>query len=111
MKTKDPFIFIGEFRITNEETIKKASRFSLSCTCESHLPIKFREESLNRLIIENGVVPAARAPNKLVSLGKAMSGAPIISGINQFPNPPIITSITRKKIITKAWAVTITLYS
>ena len=109
MKTKDPFIFIGEFRITNEETIKKASRFSLSCTCESHLPIKFREESLNRLIIENGVVPAARAPNKLVNLGKAMSGAP--SGTNQFPNPPIITSITRKKIITKVWAVTITLYS
>ena len=71
------------------------------------MSIKFREESLNRLIIENGVVPAARAPNKLVkllNLGKAMSGAPIISGTNQFPNPPIITSITRKKIITKVWA-------
>ena len=28
-----------------------------------------------------------------------------------FRSPPIITGITRKKIITKAWAVTITLYN
>lgn len=41
--------------------------------------------------------------------GKAMSGAPIISGTSQFPNPPIMIGITMKKIITKAWAVTITL--
>lgn len=41
--------------------------------------------------------------------GNAMSGAPIMSGTNQFPNPPIIIGITMKKIITKAWAVTITL--
>lgn len=41
--------------------------------------------------------------------GNAMSGAPIISGINQFPKPPIMIGMTIKKIITKAWAVTITL--
>jgi len=41
--------------------------------------------------------------------GKAISGAPIIIGTNQFPNPPIIMGITIKKIIIKAWAVTITL--
>lgn len=41
--------------------------------------------------------------------GNAMSGAPIISGTSQFPNPPIMIGITMKKIITKAWAVTITL--
>lgn len=41
--------------------------------------------------------------------GKAISGAPIISGTNQFPKPPIIMGMTIKKIITKAWAVTITL--
>lgn len=41
--------------------------------------------------------------------GNAISGAPIIRGTSQFPNPPIITGITIKKIITKAWAVTITL--
>jgi len=29
--------------------------------------------------------------------GKAMSGAPIISGTNQFPNPPIMIGITIKK--------------
>jgi len=41
--------------------------------------------------------------------GKAISGAVIIKGTNQFPNPPIIIGMTMKKIITKAWAVTITL--
>jgi len=34
--------------------------------------------------------------------GKAMSGAPIIRGMSQFPNPPIMRGITIKKIITKA---------
>lgn len=41
--------------------------------------------------------------------GKAMSGAPIIRGISQLPNPPIMIGMTIKKIITKACAVTITL--
>lgn len=41
--------------------------------------------------------------------GNAISGAPIIKGINQFPKPPIIIGITIKKIMTNAWAVTITL--
>jgi len=38
----------------------------------------------------------------LFSRGKAMSGAFSISGSNQFPNPPIIMGITKKKIIKKA---------
>jgi hypothetical protein len=38
-----------------------------------------------------------------------MSGAPNMRGSIQFPNPPIIIGITMKKIITNAWAVTITL--
>jgi len=38
-----------------------------------------------------------------------MSGAPNIRGINQFPNPPIRIGMTIKKIMTKAWAVTMTL--
>ena len=41
--------------------------------------------------------------------GKAISGAPIIRGTSQFPKPPIIIGITMKKIMTKAWAVTMTL--
>jgi len=41
--------------------------------------------------------------------GNAMSGAPTMMGINQFPNPPIIIGMTMKKIIIKAWAVTIEL--
>lgn len=38
----------------------------------------------------------------LFSRGKAMSGVANIKGSNQFPNPPINTGITRKKIIRKA---------
>jgi hypothetical protein len=38
----------------------------------------------------------------LFNLGNPISGAPIIIGTNQFPNAPIITGITMKKIITKA---------
>lgn len=41
--------------------------------------------------------------------GNAMSGAPIINGSSQFPNPPIMIGITIKKIMIKACAVTITL--
>jgi hypothetical protein len=48
---------------------------------------------------------------KLFSLGNAISGAPINIGTNQFPNPPIITGITIKKIIKIACAVTTTLYN
>lgn len=46
---------------------------------------------------------------KLFIRGKAISGAPSIKGTNQFPNPPIIIGITIKKIMIKAWAVTIVL--
>jgi hypothetical protein len=34
----------------------------------------------------------------LLSLGKAISAAPIINGTNQLPNPPIKIGITMKKI-------------
>lgn len=46
---------------------------------------------------------------KLFNLGKAISGAPTNKGTNQLPKPPIIAGITIKKIIKKAWAVTMTL--
>jgi hypothetical protein len=41
--------------------------------------------------------------------GNATSRDPIISGTSQLPNPPIRIGITAKKIITKAWAVKMTL--
>jgi hypothetical protein len=40
--------------------------------------------------------------DKLFKRGNAMSGAPIITGTNQLPKPPIIIGITMKKIIIKA---------
>ena len=39
-----------------------------------------------------------------------MSGAPIISGTNQLPKPPISAGMTRKKIMMTPWAVMNTLY-
>ena len=41
--------------------------------------------------------------------GKAMSGAPIISGTNQLPKPPITAGMTMKKIMIRPWPVTKTL--
>ena len=46
----------------------------------------------------------------LFYLGNPISGAPIIIGYYQLPNPPIYIGITIKNIITIACAVIITLY-
>ena len=43
--------------------------------------------------------------------GYSTSGLPSIRGTSQLPKPPIITGITRKKIIKNACAVTIVLYN
>ena len=58
----------------------------------------------------SSVKDGGRSQNLMLFIrGNAMSGAPSIRGRSQFPNPPIMIGITMKKIITKAWAVTITL--
>ena len=38
---------------------------------------------------------------KLLSRGKAISGAPISKGTSQLPKPPIIAGITIKKLLKK----------
>ena len=43
--------------------------------------------------------------------GNAMSGAPIISGMNQLPKPPISAGMTKKNTMISPWAVTTTLNS
>src|SRR5271154_2843323 len=54
---------------------------------------------------------ATRSQNDmLLSLGNAISGAPIIRGTIQLPNPPIIAGITMKKIMMMAWLLKNTLY-
>ena len=45
----------------------------------------------------------------LFNRGNAMSGAPIISGTIQLPNPPIIAGMTMKKIMISPCAVISTL--
>lgn len=62
------------------------------------------------LLIKSKVKDGGNNQNLILFIrGNAISGAPSINGTSQFPNPPIIIGITIKKIITKAWAVTITL--
>ena len=43
--------------------------------------------------------------------GKAMSGAPIISGTNQLPKPPISAGITTKNTMIRPWAEMMTFQS
>ena len=59
----------------------------------------------------NNVNETGNSQNEILFiLGNAISGAPIIIGTNQFPNPPIIAGITIKKIMIKPCPVTKTLY-
>lgn len=60
--------------------------------------------------VKRRIKEGGRSQNLMLFIrGKAISGAPIINGTNQLPKPPIMIGITMKKIIIKAWAVTITL--
>ena len=55
---------------------------------------------------------AGSSQNEMLFMrGNAMSGAPIISGTNQLPKPPIIAGITMKKIMIRPCAVVNTLNS
>lgn len=63
-----------------------------------------------RPLPRSNVNEGGRSQNLILFIrGKAISGAPNISGTSQFPNPPIMIGITMKKIITNACAVTTTL--
>ena len=72
------------------------------------MPAPFSTAADDRRRIKDG-----GSSQKLILLrrGNAISGAPSINGRSQFPNPPINTGITKKKIIRNAWAVTTVLYS
>ena len=53
---------------------------------------------------------AGNSQNEMLFMrGNAMSGAPIISGTNQLPKPPIIAGMTMKKIMIRPCMVTTTL--
>lgn len=72
------------------------------------VPAPFSTAALERRRVRDG---GSSQKLMLFNRGKAISGAPNIRGTSQLPNPPIITGITKKKIIRNAWAVTIVLYS
>src|SRR5258708_14802429 len=60
--------------------------------------------------IRSSAKEAGSSQNEMLFMrGNAMSGAPIISGTNQLPKPPIIAGITMKKIMIRPCEVTNTL--
>src|SRR5258707_7424520 len=60
--------------------------------------------------IKSSAKEAGNSQNEILFMrGNAMSGAPIISGTNQLPKPPIIAGITMKKIMIRPCEVTNTL--
>src|SRR6266436_449374 len=60
--------------------------------------------------VKSNAKEAGNSQNEMLFMrGNAMSGAPIISGTNQFPKPPIIAGITMKKIMIRPCEVTNTL--
>src|SRR6202048_2387512 len=60
--------------------------------------------------IKSSAKEAGNSQNEMLFMrGNAMSGAPIISGTIQLPNPPIIAGITMKKIMIRPCAVVNTL--
>lgn len=70
------------------------------------VPTPFSTAALDNNRVRDG----GRSQNlMLFRRGNAISGAPNINGTSQLPNPPIITGMTKKKIIRNAWAVTIVL--
>src|SRR5260370_2446778 len=60
--------------------------------------------------VRSNAKEAGNSQNEMLFMrGNAMSGAPIISGTNQLPKPPIIAGITMKKIMIRPCEVTNTL--
>ena len=60
--------------------------------------------------ITNKIKAGGISQNEMLFMrGKAISGAPIISGIIQLPKPPKVAGITTKNTISSACAVTMTL--
>jgi hypothetical protein len=56
--------------------------------------------------LSNSNILAGRSQKLILfNRGNAISGLPIITGTNMFPNPPIRAGITMKNIINRAWAV------
>ena len=60
--------------------------------------------------VSSSAKEAGSSQNEMLFMrGKAMSGAPIISGTNQLPKPPIMAGITMKNTMMRPCPVTNTL--
>ena len=64
---------------------------------------------MNREVTSSTKAEATSQNEMLFRRGKAISGAPIISGTIQLPNPPMVAGMTMKNTMIKPCAVTNTL--
>ncbi len=64
---------------------------------------------MNKEVTSSVKAAATSQKEMLFRRGKAMSGAPIISGTIQLPNPPMVAGMTVKNTMIRPWAVTKTL--
>ena len=93
-----------QLSLTNEKYNKTTDQTIFNQIAVEALATEKQIESLNNKI--------AKAKGRIQKLqlfkrGSAISGAPIISGTIQFPNPPIMAGITMKKIMISACMVVI----
>jgi len=62
-------------------------------------PFPDADPGTKKLISKQISATGSNQNDRLFILGNAMSGAPIMIGTNQLPNPPITAGITMKNII------------
>ncbi len=75
-------------------------------THEPPNPSPLAEPWTKKLINKQINAVGSNQKDKLFMRGKAISGAPIMMGTNQLPNPPIKAGMTMKKIIIRPCIVT-----
>ncbi len=66
--------------------------------------------SIKTEVASNASAGTSSQNEMLFMRGKAMSGAPIISGTNQLPKPPIKAGMTTKNTMIRPCAVMITFH-
>jgi hypothetical protein len=74
-------------------------------------PLVVGSPGMNIEMRSSAIEPGNSQNEILFIRGNAISGAPIINGTIQLPNPPMSAGITTKKIMMRPWAVMNTLYA
>jgi hypothetical protein len=93
--------------------IAKSTAAPLCCTLSGGYAVHPKPAPCSTKVLSNSRAKEGGFSQKLMlfNRGNATSGAPIITGTSQLPNPPNRAGITIKSSIINPWPVMITLYS